>query len=55
MTDVCVIPIVEGVGECDAVPVLIRRIALDMDLSFVPRVPENGSSAQCVILIDAVC
>ncbi len=38
MMDVRVIPIVEGDGECDAVPVLIRRIALDIDPGFVPRV-----------------
>lgn len=38
MADVRIIPIVEGHGECDAVPVLIRRIALDIDPGFVPHV-----------------
>jgi len=38
MTDVCIAPIVEGQGECEAVPVLIRRIALTIDPGFVPRV-----------------
>ena len=38
MTDVRVVPIVEGDGECDAVPILIRRIALNIDPGFVPRV-----------------
>lgn len=38
MADVRIIPIVEGHGECDAVPVLIRRIALEIDPGFVPQV-----------------
>ena len=38
MMDVRIIPVVEGVGECDAVPVLIRRIALDIDPGFVPHI-----------------
>lgn len=38
MSHVRIIPIVEGDGECDAVPVLIRRIALDIDPGFVPQV-----------------
>jgi hypothetical protein len=32
------IPIVEGHGECDAVPELIHRIARDIDPGFVPKV-----------------
>lgn len=38
MTDVQVAAIVEGHGECEAVPILVRRIALDIDPGFVPRV-----------------
>lgn len=38
MSPVRIIPIVEGHGECDAVPVLIRRIALDIDPGLVPDV-----------------
>jgi hypothetical protein len=38
MTDVRIIPVVEGHGECDAVPVLIRRIARDIDPGFVPHI-----------------
>ena len=38
MSDVRIAAIVEGHGECEAVPVLIRRIALDIDTGFVPRV-----------------
>lgn len=38
MRDVRIIPVVEGDGECDAVPVLIRRIALDIDPGFVPHI-----------------
>ncbi|MFA5161461.1 MAG: DUF4276 family protein [Elusimicrobiales bacterium] len=30
--------LVEGHGECDAVPVLIRRIALGIDPGFVPKI-----------------
>ena len=36
--DIRIVPIVEGDGECDAVPLLIRRIALDIDPGFVPHV-----------------
>jgi len=38
MTDVRVAAIVEGHGECEAVPVLIRRIAAMIDPGFVPTV-----------------
>lgn len=38
MTDVRIAAIVEGHGECEAVPVLIRRIALEIDPGFVPKV-----------------
>lgn len=38
MTDVRIAAIVEGHGECDAVPLLIRRIALEIDPGFVPKV-----------------
>ncbi len=38
MNEIRVIPIVEGHGECEAVPILIRRIALQIDPGFVPRV-----------------
>lgn len=38
MMDVRIVPVVEGDGECDAVPVLIRRIALDIDPGFVPTI-----------------
>ncbi len=38
MRPVRIIPIVEGHGECDAVPLLIRRIALDIDPGLVPEV-----------------
>jgi hypothetical protein len=38
MTNVKIAAIVEGHGECEAVPVLIRRIALDIDSGFVPKV-----------------
>jgi len=38
MTNVRIAAIVEGHGECEAVPVLVRRIALDIDPGFVPKV-----------------
>jgi hypothetical protein len=38
MTEVRIIPIVEGHGECEAVPILIRRIALMIDPGFVPKI-----------------
>jgi hypothetical protein len=38
MTDVRITAIVEGDGECQAVPVLIRRIAREIDPVFVPVV-----------------
>ncbi|MFH0879238.1 MAG: DUF4276 family protein [Lentisphaerota bacterium] len=38
MTEVRIAAIVEGHGECEAVPILIRRIALDIDPGFVPTV-----------------
>ena len=38
MKDVRIAAIVEGDGECEAVPVLIRRIALEIDPGFVPKV-----------------
>ena len=38
MMNVKIAAIVEGHGECEAVPVLIRRIALDIDSGFVPKV-----------------
>lgn len=38
MTDVRIAAIVEGHGECEAVPILVRRIALDIDPGFVPKV-----------------
>ena len=38
MTPVSIATIVEGHGECEAVPALIRRIALDVDPGFVPHV-----------------
>ena len=38
MNEVRVIAIVEGHGECEAVPVLIRRIAQELSPGFVPRV-----------------
>ncbi|MCJ7777840.1 MAG: DUF4276 family protein, partial [Sedimentisphaerales bacterium] len=38
MTEVKIAAIVEGHGECEAVPILIRRIALDIDPGFVPNV-----------------
>jgi hypothetical protein len=38
MSLVRIIPIVEGHGECEAVPLLIRRIALDIDPGLVPEV-----------------
>lgn len=34
-----ILPIVEGHGEVSAVPVLIRRIALEMDPGLVPSIP----------------
>jgi hypothetical protein len=47
MTEIQIAAIVEGHGECEAVPILIRRIAQDIDPGFVPtvlpplRVPVN--------------
>lgn len=38
MPPVSIATIVEGHGECDAVPVLIRRIARDVDPGFVPQI-----------------
>lgn len=38
MTPVRIIPIVEGHGESEAVPVLIRRIALNVDPGLVPEI-----------------
>lgn len=36
--EVKIAPIVEGHGECEAVPILIRRIALTIDNGFVPKI-----------------
>ncbi|MEK6544244.1 MAG: hypothetical protein AABZ44_07410, partial [Elusimicrobiota bacterium] len=36
---VTIAAIVEGHGECEAVPILIRRIARDIDPGFVPYIP----------------
>ena len=38
MTEVRIAAIVEGHGECEAVPILIRRIAETINPGFVPRV-----------------
>ncbi len=38
MTEIKIAAIVEGHGECEAVPILIRRIALELAPDFVPRV-----------------
>ncbi len=38
MKEVRIAAIVEGHGECEAVPILIRRIAQTIDPGFVPRV-----------------
>jgi hypothetical protein len=38
MTEVKIAAIVEGHGECEAVPILIRRIAQDIAPDFVPKV-----------------
>jgi len=38
MSEARIAPIVEGHGECEAVPILVRRIALDIDPGFVPRI-----------------
>jgi hypothetical protein len=38
MTEVRIAAIVEGYGECEAVPILIRRIAEAIDPGFVPKV-----------------
>jgi hypothetical protein len=40
MKDVRIAAIVEGHGECEAVPILVRRIALDLDIEpgFIPCV-----------------
>ncbi len=48
MTEMKIAAIVEGHGECEAVPILIRRIAQTIDPGFVPkvlsplRVPASG-------------
>jgi hypothetical protein len=38
MTEMKIAAIVEGHGECEAVPILIRRIAQTIDPGFVPKV-----------------
>jgi hypothetical protein len=38
MAEVKIAAIVEGHGECEAVPILIRRIAQEIDPEFVPKV-----------------
>lgn len=38
MTEARIAAIVEGHGECEAVPILIRRIAETIDPGFVPKV-----------------
>lgn len=38
MTEVKIAAIVEGHGECEAIPILIRRIAQDIALDYVPKV-----------------
>jgi hypothetical protein len=38
MTEVRIAVIVEGHGECEAVPILIRRIAQTIDPAFVPKI-----------------
>ncbi len=38
MTSTRVSAIVEGHGECEAVPILIRRVALEIDPTFAPQV-----------------
>ncbi len=38
MTEVRIAAIVEGHGECEAVPILVRRIASTIDPGFVPKV-----------------
>jgi hypothetical protein len=38
MTEVRIAAIVEGHGECEAVPILIRRIAQTIDPAFVPKI-----------------
>ncbi len=38
MKEVRIAAIVEGYGECEAVPILIRRIAQEMDPGFVPEI-----------------
>ena len=38
MNPVKIATIVEGHGECEAVPILIRRIALEIDPGFVPNI-----------------
>ena len=38
MTGVSIAAIVEGHGECEAVPILIRRIASQIDPGFTPRI-----------------
>lgn len=38
MTEVKIAVIVEGHGECEAVPILIRRIALEVYSGFIPQI-----------------
>jgi hypothetical protein len=38
MTEVVIAAIVEGHGECEAAPILVRRIAATIDPGFVPQV-----------------
>jgi len=38
MKEIRIAAIVEGHGECEAVPILVRRIALEIDPGFVPKV-----------------
>ena len=50
MTTACIAAIVEGHGESDSIPILIRRIALDIDPGFVPKVlkPLRSSASKLV-------
>ena len=45
MTEVRIAAIVEGHGECEAVPILIRRIAQTIDPAFVPKIIIPPSSS----------
>ena len=38
MSEIAIASIVEGHGEIEAVPVLVRRVALDLDPGLVPRI-----------------